>query len=187
MPMPTHRLYKSFRTAIPAALASLAGLTIAAQANAAAIRVVTPGEQNTKSGEYECTTGTCTGTWPYYPDLLKTELGAGYAVENDGDGGAILGCDAATATAAGGNSICAAGGNYSKSVATAPDIVIIGPFGEHDQRIITTNQADMALYDEPTFEAVYEGLVSKYLAYTSRVYLMTPIDVPFNAPALSTG
>ncbi len=176
---------------VPAAIAaaSVLAVSVASTANAAGIRVVTPGEQNTQSGENGCAAAPCMANhWLHYPEILSAMLGAGYSVVNNGDGGAVLGCDAATATAAGGNSICAAGGNYSKSINPLPDIVIIGPFGEHDQRIVV---GDMALYDEPTFEAAYDGLVTNYLNLSShpKVYMMTPIDITptWNGAAATLG
>src|SRR5580658_9684861 len=176
---------------IPVAItaASLFAVSVAGNAAAAGIQVVTPGEQNTQSGENGCAAAPCmNGHWLHYPEILAGTLGAGYSVVNNGDGGAVLGCDAATAAAAGGNSICTAGGNYSKSINPLPDIVIIGPFGEHDQRIVAT---DMALYDEMTFEAAYDGLVTNYLNLSShpKVYMMTPIDITptWNGAATTLG
>jgi hypothetical protein len=176
---------------VPVALAaaSLFAVSVAGTAAAAGIRVVTPGEQNTQSGENGCAAAPCmNGHWLHYPELLAGSLGAGYSVVNNGDGGAVLGCDAATVTAAGTNSICTAGGNYSKSINPLPDIVIIGPFGEHDQRIVV---GDMTLYDEPTFEAAYDGLVTNYLNLSShpKVYMMTPIDITptWNGAATTLG
>jgi MYXO-CTERM domain-containing protein len=182
--------------AVPGAGAAAFLLTLATANTAAAagIRVVTPGEQNTQSGDYECDFGTppkaCgTNAWLYYPELLQMDLGSAYAVESDGDGGAILGCDpndAATATIAGGNSICAQNGNYDKSVATPPKIVIIGTFGEHDQRVLAGLSATefQKLYTQSIYEAAYKGLISRYMTYTSQIYLMTPIDLKWNSPAL---
>src|SRR6266436_2674815 len=69
----------------------------------AALLVVTPGEQNTASGENGCTLAQnpCpAGHWWHYPELLQMALGSGYTVKNTGDGGAILGCDAASVTIA---------------------------------------------------------------------------------------
>jgi hypothetical protein len=176
---------------LPVALtaASLFAVSVAGTATAAGLRVVTPGEQNTQSGENGCATAPCAnGHWFHYPEILAASLGAAYSVVNNGDGGAVLGCDAATAAAAGGNSICTNGGNYSKSINPLPDIVIIGPFGEHDQRIVAT---DATLYDEPTFEAAYDGLVTNYLNLSShpKVYMMTPIDITptWNGAAATLG
>ncbi len=183
------RVNSAFVVPVAIAAASLFAVSVAGTATAAGIRVVTPGEQNTQSGENGCAAAPCMANhWLHYPEILMGSLGAGYAVVNNGDGGAVLGCDAATATAAGVNSICATGGNYSKSINPLPDIVIIGPFGEHDQRIVA---GDMTLYDEPTFEAAYDGLVTNYLNLSShpKVYMMTPIDITptWNGAAATLG
>jgi MYXO-CTERM domain-containing protein len=167
-----------------AAVASLLSTFVASAAWALPLRLVTPGEQNTASAEFQCTTTPCpAGKFPYYPEILQMRLGAGYTVVNVGDGGAVLGCDAATATAAGMNSFCK-NAKYMTSITPPPDIVIIGPFGEHDQRIVATNAA---LYNMATFVAAYDALVMDYLKYTMRVYMITPIDLPWNAAALPAG
>jgi hypothetical protein len=168
------------------------------RANAAALKVVTPGEQNTKSGENGCGTAPCApngcaamtcagGTWKHYPEILSTMLGTGYVVSNNGDGGAILGCDpndTATANIAGGNSFCK-NAQYTSSITPQPDIVIIGPFGEHDQRIVAgANMA--ALYKESIFEAAYDGLVQRYMKGTTKIYMMTPIDMHWTQDGAAT-
>ena len=149
-------------------------LTFAGQARAA-IGVVTPGEQNTASGENGCAAAPCNpGHWLHYPQLLQISLGAGYTVQDDGDGGAVLGCDVTPATL--GGSFCKSGQYTNSLKAPTPGIAIIGPFGEHDQRIILNNAS---LYSAATFEAAYEGLVQAYLKVNAKVYMMTPIDVPW--------
>lgn len=155
----------------------------------AALTVVTPGEQNTQSGENGCAATPCQGGhWLHYPEILGKMLGAGYTVKNNGDGGAVLGCDAASAAIAGTGSFCKSP-QYSASIAPPPDIVIIGPFGEHDQRIVAANATNTTnLYKQSVFEAAYEGLVQKYLAFTKNIYIMTPIDVPWGGtPNLPAG
>jgi MYXO-CTERM domain-containing protein len=109
-------------------------------------------------------------------------------VQNNGDGGAVLGCDTPTYVVAGNASFCKSS-KYTASVAMPPGIVIIGPFGEHDQRIITASPANHTnLYKQSVFEGAYEGLVQKYLAFTSKIYMMTPIDVPWGGtPDLPPG
>jgi MYXO-CTERM domain-containing protein len=186
------RVNSAFVLPVAITAASLFAVSVAGTATAAGLRVVTPGEQNTQSGENGCAAAPCAnGHWFHYPEILAASLGAAYSVVNNGDGGAVLGCDAATAAAAGGNSICANGGNYSKSINPLPDIVIIGPFGEHDQRIVAGPPAMPALYDEPTFEAAYDGLVTNYLNLSShpKVYMMTPIDITptWNGAATTLG
>jgi hypothetical protein len=151
--------------------------------------LVAIGEQNTQSSENGCMPGTTCGNghWFHYPELIQSALSA-YVVQNDGDGGAVLGCDAATATVAGANSFCKSN-QYTKSLATTPDVVIIGPFGEHDQRIVASSTANItAYYNESVFESAYEGLVQRYLqSGVKRIYMMTPIDIPFIAPSLPAG
>jgi len=166
---------------------------VAARANGATV-VVTPGEQNTASGEFQCTpAGTgCPGggKWPYYPELLQQSLGNTYTVKNTGDGGAIMGCDDASKAFAGGNSFCASG-KYTTSINPPPDIVIIGPFGEHDQRIFAgASTANFTtFYTVAAFQAAYEGLIAKYTALkpTVKFVMMLPINVPFNSGALPAG
>ena len=172
---------------VAAVLASLLGV-LAAQHAAAATIVVTPGEQNTASGENGCAMTPCAGGhWLHYPELLQVALGAAYTVQNNGDGGAVLGCDAGSATIAGGDSFCKSG-KYTASIAMPPGIAIIGPFGEHDQRIIVKSAANKtALYNAAAFEAAYEGIVLDYLKLNAKVLMMTPIDVPFNSGALGAG
>jgi hypothetical protein len=179
------------RSCVALAALPLLCLTGTGSARAAVIKVVTPGEQNTASGENGCalTMATCNGgTWHHYPELLQIALGAGYSVENNGDGGAILGCGPMSAALINDGSFCSSP-QYTTSIATpAPDIVIIGPFGEHDQRILVSSAANMTnYYKESVFQDAYEGLVQKYLKYTSKIYIMTPIDVPFSANALPAG
>ena len=170
------------RSRVALAALPLFCLSVAAGARAATISVVTPGEQNTASSEFECTKMPCAaGRWFYYPEQLQADLGAGYAVQNNGDGGAILGCDATTKTMAGGASFCASQ-KYTNSLTPTPGIVIIGPFGEHDARIFTAGVKTDAnfyttWYKESVFEAAYEGLVQKYLPLTTKIYMMTPIDL----------
>jgi hypothetical protein len=166
-------------------------LAFARRARAAATLVVTPGEQNTQSGENGCAAAPCaSGHWLHYPELLQAALGSTYTVQNDGDGGAVLGCDptdSATAALAGSSSYCQSS-VYNTSIATSPAIVVIGPFGEHDQRIVGASPSNVAsLYSQAIFQAAYEGLVQRYLKYTTKIYIMTPIDLPWNAPALPAG
>jgi len=169
-------------------LAALAPVLIASTASAVTI-IATPGEQNTQSGENGCNAAPCTaGHWLHYPEILKATLGAGYMVMQNGDGGAVLGCDAASKTLAGGNSFCAST-KYTDSIVGPPNIAIIGPFGEHDQRVISgANAGDKTtFYTVAAFQAAYEGLVQDYLKLNAKVIMMTPIDVPFNAGALGAG
>src|SRR5450432_4925467 len=186
-PMFTKSWFGFARSLIPALL--VGSLALAPAQAAAAMTVVTPGEQNTQSGENGCNVGaTCgNGHWFHYPELLQNMLGTGYVVTNNGDGGAVLGCDAATMAVAGGNSFCM-NAQLGKSTTPTPDIVIIGPFGEHDQRIVGSNGNVTALYMQSVFEGAYEGLVQKYLKGTTKIYMMTPIDMAWGGtPNLPAG
>jgi len=172
-----------------AVLAALVVAGLGGQAQAAALVVVTPGEQNTQSAENGCAKAPCAaGKWLHYPELIGVALGAGYIVHNNGDGGAVLGCDAATAAVAGNLSFCKSA-SYMSSINPLPDIVIIGPFGEHDQRIVAASAANQTnLYVQSVFEGAYEGLVQKYLPHTKQIFIMTPIDVPWGGtPNLAAG
>jgi hypothetical protein len=182
-------IYHRLRSWAAVAAMPVLCLVAAGRANAAPLSIVTPGEQNTQSGENGCAATPCAaGHWLHYPELLQVALGSGYTVHNNGDGGAVLGCDAATMAVAGGASFCASS-QYASSIATPPDIVIIGPFGEHDQRIVAANATNVAnLYKQSVFEGAYEGLVQRYLKFTTKIYMMTPIDVPWGGtPTLPAG
>lgn len=183
-----HAFKSSQRLVRVAGVLAFLATTWGARAAAAATIVVTPGEQNTQSGENGCATAPCAaGHWLHYPELLQVSLGAGYTVQNNGDGGAVLGCDATTATVAGGDSFCKSS-KYTASIAMAPGIAIIGPFGEHDQRVVTKSAANhTAVYNATAFENAYEGLVQDYLKLNTKVFMMTPIDLKWNATALAAG
>src|SRR5262249_57852902 len=58
-----------------------------------------------------------------------------------------------------------------------------------DQRIVGASAANTTnLYMQSVFEGAYEGLVQKYLKGTTKVYMMTPIDVPWGGtPNLPAG
>jgi hypothetical protein len=172
-----------------AALAALPLLCLSfvGSARAATISVVTPGEQNTASSEFECKTMPCAGgKWFYYPELLQVALGNGYTVHNNGDGGAVLGCGPMSATLAGTDSFCKSP-TYTASLTPPPGIAIIGPFGEHDQRIVVKPGNQATLYTAAMFEDAYEGIVQDYLKVGAKVYMMTPIDMAWNSGALPAG
>jgi hypothetical protein len=162
----------------------LLGTMVASRASAAVLHVVTPGEQNTQSGENGCANAPCgMGHWLHYPEIIAAALGANYTVTNNGDGGAVLGCsltDTATNQLAGGDSFCM-GGKYAATITPTPDIVIIGTFGGHDQRILIKSMSNQtALYMESVFEAAYEGLVQRYMMKgVTKIYMMTPVDLPW--------
>jgi hypothetical protein len=134
-------------------LALLAGLSIAAtpMAKAAAPKIVNCiGEQTTITTEGS----TSAQNWPA---VLGGLLGAGYTVHNDGvNAGTVV---AGTAKSA-------------SSLMGPPDIVVIGPFTEHDYAAGIT---------EATWQADYKKLVDAYLALTPAptVYVMTPPPAAF--------
>src|SRR5882672_9391512 len=116
-----------------------ASITVAGgYAQAAAIKVVCVGEQTTLTGHYAANL--------QWPALLGNLLGSGYVVENDGDnnGGAILQDRSSGAPLLKDQADC---GTYMNSNSTkastktaytnslnAPDIVVIGSWGKHDER-----------------------------------------------------
>ena len=153
----------------------LALAVIAPAASAAPIKVVTPGEQNTQSTE---------ATWPLYPKLLQTALGSGYNVLNNGDiSGSVL--SSYTGTPAGVHPFATPGQKtYDDSVNPPPDIVLIGPFGEHDLRVVLVAQWK-GLATVANFAKDYDALVTDYTKLSSKpkVFLMTPIVLPnYNPP-----
>jgi hypothetical protein len=134
-------------------LALLAGLSIAATpaANAAAPKIVNCiGEQTTITTEGS----TAAQNWPA---VLGGLLGADYTVHNDGVNAGTVAAGTAKSTS---------------SLMGPPDIVIIGPFAEHDYSATLT---------EATWQADYKNLVDAYLALTPAptVYVMTPPPAAF--------
>ncbi|HEX3695551.1 MAG TPA: hypothetical protein VH374_09175 [Polyangia bacterium] len=148
---------------------------LATRALAAPIKVVTPGEQNTQSTE---------ATWPLYPKLMQTALGAGYSVLNNGDiSGSVL--SSYTGQPMGVHPFATPGQpTYDTSINPPPDIVIIGPFGEHDLRVVLVAQWK-SLATVTAFAKDYDSLVTDYTRLSSkpRVFVTTPIVLPnFNPP-----
>jgi hypothetical protein len=162
----------------------LASLCLARSASATTI--VTPGEQNTQSAENGCAAAPCSaGHWLHYPELLQAALGAGTTVYNNGDGGAVLGCGGTATSCMPKVSYCSSS-ILTTSIQDHPDIVIIGPFGEHDQRMVASSTTCISsLYNQSVFEAAYEGLIAMYPG--ARFYMMTPLHIPLNASALPAG
>jgi MYXO-CTERM domain-containing protein len=136
----------------------LAGLATAffavfcvARAAGAATIVNCIGEQTTITGEG------VSGPAQLWPQQLGTMLGATYTVNNDGvNAGTVV---AGTAKSA-------------ASLVGPPNIVIIGPFAEHDYAATLTLA---------TWQADYKKLVDAYLALTPAptVYVMTPPPAAF--------
>jgi MYXO-CTERM domain-containing protein len=137
-----------------------------------------------------------------WPAELQTLLGNAYNVVNDGGdtNGTVLRQTDYCATSAGDGpadpvTTGAENGAHTacaQQCANAPlgcyldsktaDIVVIGPFAEHDYRVVDSCLgADPNIATEATFEAAYEALVSSYLAITPtppEVYVTTPILLP---------
>ena len=132
--------------------------------------------------------------WLSLKKILCRALGAGYNVVNEGgdtQGTVLTGTSYCKIGIGGADwywndkpyNACAfnAGVNcpygcYKDSI-TSPDIVVIGPWGEHDHRVVTAcpTQGTQAI-----FQAAYDGLVMSYLALQPKpqVYVATPIVVP---------
>jgi hypothetical protein len=128
-------------------------LLVARNASAAMI-VNCIGEQTTIPGE---------GFAPaqMWPQQLGTMLGTGYTVNNDGvNGGKVTAVPAATSALS------------PASLTGPPNIVVIGPFAEHDYA------AGITL---ATWQADYKKLVDAYLALTPAptIYVMTPPPAAF--------
>src|SRR5580704_15000155 len=75
------RVNSAFVLPVAITAASLFAVSVAGTATAAGLRVVTPGEQNTQSGENGCAAAPCAnGHWFHYPEILAASLGAAYSV-----------------------------------------------------------------------------------------------------------
>ena len=115
------------------------------------------GEQTTFTTE----TGPVTECWP---TALGALLGAGYMVGND----VVMNAN----TVLSGNCVTPA------SKDPVPNIVIIGPFAEHDYMAMTPPATELQ------FRAAYQNVVNAYLALTPppSVYVMTPPPAAFVYP-----
>ncbi|HTA88349.1 MAG TPA: hypothetical protein VK745_02185 [Polyangiaceae bacterium] len=156
-----------FRSCLAAAAVSSLSLTLVGRAHAATTKVACLGEQTTKSNE---------APGPMWPTLLQTALGANYDVVNDaGDtsGSILTGYDT---TGVGADPVMSASNTAYQDSLTA-NVVVIGPFGEHDQRVVSKFPA---MGTEMIFEQDYDALVMSYLNLASNptVYVTTPIQVP---------
>ena len=123
----------------------------------AAPRVVCIGEQTTKTSEMS----------PTWPDKMQIDLGAAYTIANDGDnnGTVLAGSKGGTHTFA-----TATNAPFKDSI-MAPDIVVIGPWAEHDE-IAKEGGADAT-----HFQQDYEALVNAYLTLPKKpcIILTTPV------------
>jgi len=149
-------------------------------ADAAPIKVACVGEQTTFTGHYAANL--------QWPSLLGAMLGSGYVVENDGDnnGGAILQDRTSGAPVPKDYSDCGTYMNpnstkastktaYTNSI-NAPDVVVIGSWGKHDERFASDA---MITIDQARFQEDFDLLVAKYLSLPKKpvVILTTPIEL----------
>ena len=145
---------RSFALRLTAAELLVAPLLIAglSQVAAAATTVACIGEQTT------LTTDGGIMADQLWPSVLGTLLGASYTVGNDVTTNAN--------TVKSGNCVTAT------SKAGPPNLVVIGPFAEHDYA---------AGISEATWQADYQKVVNEYLALTPAptVYVMTPPPMSF--------
>lgn len=153
--MRMHRGFARFLHHALVAALPVAGLLVTKNA-AAVTTIACIGEQTTSSTD----DGPVTNCWP---GQLATLLGASYNVGNDVVVNNV-GSNGNTVTA--GNCVTAA------SKAGPPNIVIIGPFAEHDYAAGIT---------EATWQADYLKVVEEYLALTPppTIYVMTPPPAAF--------
>ncbi len=127
-------------------------MLLASTASAANIVVNCLGEQTTTTTEGS----TAAQNWPV---VLGTLLGTGYTVNQDGDnGGTVLNQMAAAAS----------------TKAGPPNIVVIGPFEEHDFKL-------KPAATEAEYQTAYDTFVSGYtsLTPTPKVFLMTTPPASF--------
>jgi hypothetical protein len=124
-----------------------------------------------------------------FPAMLQALLGPGYMVGNFGDCCATIlrGYPRQHANhpyLEGGESYPTVGGmNFKDSLKFVPDIVLIAPFGKHDQEM--ANLLYGGKLDRAKEEVDYEALVTTYLDLPQKpkVYVSTPIPIPFGSPA----
>jgi acyl-CoA thioesterase I len=152
----------------PAALADDGGAAIDAPVagGGPVIKVACAGEHSTNS--------VYVADGDEYPARLQALLGTGYQVMNFGYPRATVQTEGITFPNA---MALIQTMEFSSSVAYAPDIVILGPFGRHDS---AANYADPAAIDRPRFTAGLEAIVRAYQALPSKptIYLALPIPYP---------
>jgi hypothetical protein len=148
----------------------LLGSALVARSAAAATVVKCVGEQSTMTGHYAVTL--------QWPALLQTQLGASYTVTNDGDNMASV---LTGYTAAGAHPFMSATNAKYTDSKMGPNVVVIGPWGMHDQIAIMGNPPAMAA----NFQTDYDMLVSSYLALMPKpiVIVMTGFLKPTDAAA----
>ena len=132
-----------------------AALLFAKHAPAATI-VACIGEQTTSTKE-------AGGLAVLWPAKLQGLLGGAYVVTDD---------VVVNNVGSNGNTVTKGDCVTAASLAGPPNIVVIGPFAEHDYAASIT---------EPVWQASYQAVVNKYLALTPKpvVYVMTPPPATF--------
>jgi hypothetical protein len=139
---------------------SALSISLARRADAAPTVVKCIGEQTTMTAEM-------TPTWPV---AMQTDLGATYAITDDGDGGGTV-----LAGSKGGTHTFRTPTNapYKDSLMN-PDIVVIGPWAEHDEIAVEAGA------DASKFQADYDALVMDYLNLAKKpcVIVTTPVVIP---------
>ncbi len=125
-------------------------------ASAAAPRIVCIGEQTTQTNEMA----------PTWPTKMQTDLGAAYVVTNDGDGSATV----LAGSKAGHTYSTPTNAPYKDSI-NAPDIVVIGPWAEHDEIAVKAGA------DATHFQTDYDALVMAYSSLPKKpcVIVTTPV------------
>src|SRR5450432_1751987 len=133
---------------------------LVARSAAAAPRIVCIGEQTTMTAEMS----------PTWPAKMQTDLGAAYTVTDDGDGnGTVL-----SGSKGGTHTFTTPTNAPFKDSIMAPDIVVIGPWAEHDEIAVEGGA------DATHFQADYDALVTVYLGLPKKpcVIVTTPVVIP---------
>ncbi len=159
--MRQYRSHHSFvRRSLVVGLAILPVLLAGLQheACAAVPRIVCIGEQTTQTAEMS----------PTWPTKMQTDLGAAFVVTNDGDGNATV----LAGSKAGHTYSTPSNAPYKDSI-NAPDIVVIGPWAEHDEIAVKAGA------DATHFQTDYDALVTSYLSLPKKpcVIVTTPVVI----------
>jgi hypothetical protein len=128
-----------------------------ARTAAAAPRIVCIGEQTTMTTEMS----------PTWPAQMQIDLGAAYSVTDDGDGGGTV----LDGSKGGTHTFTTPTNAPFKDSIMAPDIVVIGPWAEHDEIAVQAGA------DPTKFQADYDALVMAYLGLPKKpcVIVTTPV------------
>jgi hypothetical protein len=139
---------------------SAISISMVRRAEAAPTVVKCIGEQTTKTTEMS----------PNWPAQMQTDLGATYTITNDGDGGGTV-----VAGSKGGTHTFRTATNMPyKDSLMSPDIVVIGPWAEHDEIAVEAGA------DASHFQADYDALVMDYLSLAKKpcVIVTTSVVIP---------